>query len=211
MVSRLSFRRFFILCGLSLALAHPVIVSADIGGDSYQFMEAIKKIAKGDDGEPAAKAQGFINEPGSSIVNTRERSTNRTALHYVAEANRLDWTGYLLREGAKPDFPDKDGNTPLMLATLRRSYETANLLLNIGAKVDAANNDGETPLIAAVHLADVRLIKMLLAKGANPDRADTSSGYSAREQAARNTRAPQLLRAIEDHDKKPKKEKMGPS
>ena len=29
---------------------------------------------------------------------------------------------------------------------------------------------------------------MLLAKGANPDRSDTSSGYSAREQAARNTR-----------------------
>ena len=211
MVSRLSFRRFFILCGLSLALAAPIATPAQIGSDSYQFIEAIKKVAKGDDGEPAKKAQDFVNEPGATLINTKERSTNRTALHYMAEANRLDWTGYLLGRGAKPDFKDKDGNTPLMLATLRRSYDTAELLLKVGARVDEANNDGETPLIAAVHAADVRLMRILLEKGANPDRADTSSGYSAREQAARNTRAPQLLRAIEENDKKPKKAKMGPS
>ncbi|MBB5684078.1 ankyrin repeat domain-containing protein [Sphingobium boeckii] len=210
MVSRLSLRHFVMLCGLSLALVVPIAAPAQIGSDSYQFIEAIKKVAKGDDGEPAKKAQDFVNEPGSTLINTRERSTNRTALHYMAESNRLDWAGYLLGRGAKTDFKDKDGNTPLMLATLRRGYETAELLLKVGARVDESNNNGETPLIAAVHASDVRLMRMLLDKGANADRPDTSSGYSAREQAARNTRAPQLLRAIEENDKKPKKAKMGP-
>ena len=117
----LSFRHFAIACGLSLAVAAPIASTAQIGADSYQFIEAIKKVAKGDDGEPAKKAQDFVNEPGSTLVNTKERSTERTALHYMAEANRKDWAGFLIGRGAKTDYQDREGNTPLMLATLRRA------------------------------------------------------------------------------------------
>jgi len=203
MAFRHAFRLFAAATGLALLAAAPVAAPAQIGSDPYQFMEAVKKVAKGDDGEPAKKVQDFVGAPGSTLVNVRERGTNRTALHYFAEANRKDWVGYLLGRDAKPDYRDKEGNTPLALATLRRAYDTADLLLLVGAKVDEANNGGETPLIIAVHAGDVRMIKLLLSKGANPDRTDTLSGMSAREHAARNDRAPQLLRAIEDADKKP--------
>jgi len=202
MVHAHAFRRFALTAGLALMLAAPATAPAQIGSDSYQFIEAIKKVAKGDDGEPAKKAQDFVNEPGATLVNTKDRDTGRTALHFVAEANRVDWVGYLLGRGAKPDFRDKEGNTPLMLAVLRRAYDSVDVLLRVGARVDDPNNGGETPLINAVHAGDLRLVRLLLSKGANPDRPDTLSGLSARQHAARVTRAPQLLKAIEDNDAK---------
>ena len=202
MVHAHAFRRFTLAAGLALMLAAPAAAPAQIGSDSYQFIQAIKKVAKGDDGEPAQKAQEFVNAAGSTVVNTKDRDTGRTALHFVAEANRSDWVGYLLGRGAKPDFTDKLGNTPLMLAVLRRAYESVDLLLSVGAKVDLPNNGGETPLINAVHAGDLALVKLLLSKGANPDRPDTLSGFSARQHAERVTRAPQLLRAIQDNDAK---------
>ena len=75
-------------------------------------------------------------------------------------------------------------------------------LLGLGAKVDGTNRAGETPLIIAVQQRDARLVKSLLDAGADPDRTDNVAGYSARDYAARDSRARDILKLI--NDKKPK-------
>ena len=75
-------------------------------------------------------------------------------------------------------------------------------LLGLGAKVDASNRMGETPLIVAVQQREAPIVRLLLNAGADPDRTDHAAGYSARDYAARDPRARDILKLIED--KKPK-------
>ncbi|MFT5329727.1 MAG: ankyrin repeat protein [Parasphingorhabdus sp.] len=166
--------------------------------DSYNFLKAVKDR----DGEEATK---FLSQPGSVIVNTRDRTTGETALHIVVERRDIIWVGFLLQKGANPNIRDKAGMTPLMLATQLKFLEGAKTLLANKADVDETNNHGETALILAVHLPDVELVRLLLANGADPDRTDTQAGLSARDYATRDRRAASILAEIEkaDADKKP--------
>ena len=75
--------------------------------------------------------------------------------------------------------------------------DAVELLLSSGAKVDLANRMGETPLIIAVQQRELPVVKLLLAKGANPDKPDAAAGYTARDYAKRDTRARDILAAIE--------------
>ncbi|HEU5482087.1 MAG TPA: ankyrin repeat domain-containing protein, partial [Sphingomicrobium sp.] len=77
----------------------------------------------------------------------------------------------------------------------------AEWLIGVGARVDEANRKGETALIVAVQMRQVPVVRTLLNAGADPDRSDSVAGYSARDYAKRNSRTPELLRAIEE--KKP--------
>ena len=78
--------------------------------DSYNFLKAVTD-RKGEEVEK------FLGEPGTVIINTRDSSTGRTALHIVIERRDSTWLGFLLQRGANPNLADKKGTTPLMLAT----------------------------------------------------------------------------------------------
>ena len=75
--------------------------------------------------------------------------------------------------------------------------DAVDLLLQLGARVDATNKMGETALIMAVQQRQLDSVKLLLAKGADPDKKDAAAGYSARDYAKRDTRARDILAAIE--------------
>ncbi|WP_338467949.1 ankyrin repeat domain-containing protein [Novosphingobium sp. ZN18A2] len=141
--------------------------------DSHDFLEAVKKR----DGE---KVTNFLNEPGTQIVNTRNSTTGKTALHIVVERRDLLWLRFLIQHGADVNLRDVKGISPLMEAVNLGWNEGVDELIKHGAKVDDTDDTGTTPLINAVHRRDVAMARTLIAAGANPDRPD-NSGRSARD------------------------------
>lgn len=163
--------------------------------DSYKFLDAVKKA----DGETATK---YLNEPGTTIVNTRDVTSGESALHIVVARRDLTWTRFLLQHGANPNIGDKHGVTPLVIAVRLGFVEGANELIANGARVDDANDTGETPLILAVHRKDIPIMRALLKAGANPDRPD-NSGRSARDYAELQGPTSNTLSEIQARAKSP--------
>ena len=188
-----SLTRLLIAAIAAIALLIPVAASAQFS-DSYNFLKAVRER----DGD---KATQLLNEPGSTIVNTKDITSGESALHIVTQRRDLTWLGFLLQRGANPDARDKNGLTPLMLATTLRFADGAEALLARKAKVDEANNSGETALIRAVQQRDLAMVRLLLKAGANPDKQDTIAGQSARDYAKGDFRNPQILDAITATDK----------
>jgi hypothetical protein len=192
------FLRFAAIAVAAVSLSTPAAAQFS---ESYNFLKAVKDR----DGEEATK---FLSRPGSVIVNTRDLSTGQTALHIVIDRHDNTWLAFLLQKGANPNISDKEGTTPLLLATQLRFVDGVRTLLAKDAKVNDTNKQGETALIRAVQLRDGELVRLLLANGADPDRTDTLAGKSARDYAAQDRRAAAILAEIEkaDGDKKPKTE-----
>lgn len=195
------FVKFLQLAWLAVVAFSIAAPAAAQFSESYNFLKAVKDR----DGEEATK---FLSQPGSVIVNTRDRATGETALHIVVARRDNIWVGFLLQKGANPNIADKEGVTPLMLATQLRFVDGVRTLLAKKAKVDDTNKQGETALIRAVQLRDTELVRLLLASGADPDRTDSLAGKSARDYAKQDRRSASILAEIEkaDGDKKPESE-----
>jgi ankyrin repeat protein len=181
----------FVAAGLAV-ISTPI--AAQMGSDSYQFLEAVKK----DDGPTGAR----LVEQHPTIINAKD-SKGDTALIIALRGGDRDWTGFLLNKGADPNLQGANGDTPLIAAARSGFDDAAEWLLGLGAKVDETNRSGETPLIIAVQHRDAQMVKTLLNAGADPDRTDAVAGYSARDYAIRDTRAREIQKLIET--KKPKK------
>ncbi len=166
---------------------------------SYEFLKAVKE-------RDGTKATDLINGGSSTLVNTRDLTSGETALHIVVDRRDVPWVGFLIRKGANVNSRDKNGITPLLLATKNRNTDIAEILLRVGADVNMANNSGETPLIMAVHLRDLPMVRLLLKKNADPDQTDNIAGKSARDYASEGARLAPILAAIENAGKADKKE-----
>lgn len=185
---------------LASLLFWPALAQAQFS-DSYNFLKAVRD-------QDGGKVMEYLGKPGSTIINTRDVSTNQTALHIVTARRDVGWVQFLLSKGANPNLTDGTGATPLMIAAQLRFLEGAEALLDNGAQVDKPNSGGETPLIRAVHLNDVALVRLLVSKGANPDRKDLMAGLSARDYAVRDERSPAILDIFKGAQ--PKKAPSGP-
>lgn len=175
LVGKSAVRKAGVLAAVAaMALAAPL--AAQMFSDGYTFLKAVKER----DGDAVTEA---LNEPGSTLINSRDISTGHTALHIVTERRDSVWIKFLAQKGANPNIADKSGTTPLMLAVNLGFVEGAEALIKAGARVDVTNAAGETPLISAVHRRDTGLARMLLSNGASPDRTD-NSGRSARDYVA---------------------------
>lgn len=67
----------------------------------------------------------------------------------------------LLEYGANTEHQDKDGSTPLMIASLYDRLGVAKLLLEKGARKEHQNKNGETPLDVARRLCHHKIIDLL--------------------------------------------------
>ena len=156
----------------ALLVAPPV--SAQRFSDGYKFLQAVEK---GD----VETVKDLVNK-NATVIDSRDVTDGHTALHTAVKRRDSVWLRYLLTYRANPNLADKQGVTPLMLASQLGYVEGIGILAAKGAKVDTANDAGETPLILAVHRRDLPMVKILLAGGANPDRSD-NSGRTARDYA----------------------------
>lgn len=80
----------------------------------------------------------------------------------------IDAVKAALKQGAKVDQPNADGERPLLVAARRGHIDIVDVLIKAGAVVDAPNAKGVTPLMVASEELNRELIDRLLAAGASP-------------------------------------------
>ena len=170
-----SSRRIALAGSLAAMLVLGAPAAAQNYSDGFLFLQAVDK-------KDITKAAELLNKPGSVLINSRDLTTGRTALHIAADRRDVIWLNYLLNRGANPNIADRRGVSPLMRASQLGFFDGIQALLAKGARVDEPNATGETPLILAVHRRDTAMMRALLGAGADPDRTD-NSGRSARDYA----------------------------
>lgn len=187
-------RRLTIGGALAIGLAVSAPLAAQTYSDGYKFLQAVEK-------KDVGKVNELLAEPGTTVINSRDLSSGRSALHITVQRRDRTWLSFLLGKGANPNIADNHRVTPLMLASQNGFVEGLQDLIAHGARVDDPNETGETPLMLAVHRRDTAMIRLLLAAGADPERTD-NSGRSAREYAQldRNTL---VLDEFTRHDQNP--------
>ena len=117
------FRRFK-LGALALAagaLVLPGLAQAQFS-DSYKFLEAVKK-------KESTDVIAALDEPGTTIINTRDVSTGQSALHIVVARRDRTWMAFLIGKGANVNIRDFKGVTPLVLASNMNFVEGVELLI----------------------------------------------------------------------------------
>jgi len=92
----------------------------------------------------------------------------RTLLHLTIGSNS-EQTQLLLKRGANPDFPSREGMTPLHSAVLHRAYEIMDCLFKKHANPNLINHDGDTPLNIAINEMDYKGAYLLLDNNADPN------------------------------------------
>jgi ankyrin repeat protein len=175
----------------ALALLAAVPAGAQQYSDAFNFLKAVKE-------RDGTTATSLVSEPGSIVINSKERGSGNGALHLLVRDRDLIWLRFLLGKGARADLQNNEGNTPLAVAAQIGWVEGAERLLQSGASVDLANGRGETPLILAVHNRDMAMVRLLLGKGANPKRTDSIAGYSAIDYAKQDGRSAAILKLLEE-------------
>lgn len=165
---------------LGIAALATVALAAPAGAqqarsEGSKFLQAVDK-------KESQTVIDMLAAPGSTIINSRDLTTNRTGLHIVVERRDEAWVKFLLARGADPNLADSKGVTPLLLAVRIGFMPGVEALVAAHARVDEENQAGETPLISAVHSRNLDLVRVLLKAGADPAHAD-SSGRTARDYA----------------------------
>jgi ankyrin repeat protein len=189
-------QRLVLAAAVAACAAVPLAAQPSGASEARTFLKAVRE-------RDGTQVQAIVSNPSSGAVNARETSTGEGALHILVQRRDLDWLGYLLGRGARPDLQDNEGRTALGLAAQIGWLEGAQQLLARGAKVDLPNNRGETALILAVqarHLSEnerLAVIRLLLAQGADPNRQDSFAGYSALDYARQDRRSPAIVEALQ--------------
>uniref|UniRef100_A0A1I8G3H6 ANK_REP_REGION domain-containing protein n=1 Tax=Macrostomum lignano TaxID=282301 RepID=A0A1I8G3H6_9PLAT len=97
--------------------------------------------------------------PGNPNIQDIRRSW--TPLMYAAKCRSSTITKLLLKNDARHDIADKDGNTALIIAAENRNTEVFKLLVKRGADLDHRNNSGDS----AKSIADTKRLCRLASKG----------------------------------------------
>ena len=120
-------------------------------------------------------------------MNRRRRKKLQRLLVEAAGWAAARRVGELLRAGAAPDLPDRDGTTPLYRASVQGRADTVRVLLAAGADPNRESGTGDEglPLCAAACWGHEAAVRALLAGGADPAlRQDGGRGRTAAEWAA---------------------------
>ena len=192
-----------LLGGVMGVASAPAPASAQGFSEGYEFLQAVDKR----EGQEVTDA---LNQPGTTIVNTRDITSGETALHIVAKRRDTSWIRFLTQRGANPNIRDKKGITPIQIAVRLGHVDGVEALIKAGANVDINDSSGETPLIAAVHARNTELIRILLAQGASPDRTD-NSGRTARDYAQLLPSNGLVMNEFKRADEAREKKSVGPS
>jgi ankyrin repeat protein len=123
-------------------------------------------------GKAAAQQAGAAADP----------DTKGAQIFKAAQNGDLDQLKALLEAGARPDYTNSSGVTPLMVAAGLGNTGIAKALLDRGADENAKTPGGYTPLMAAALNGQKEMVQLLMARGADPGARDvsgkTAAGYA---------------------------------
>src|SRR4030066_592453 len=85
---------------------------------------------------------------------------------WAIEKDNLSEVSKLLKKGASPDIPNKEGYTPLMMAAQTKNLKLAELLIDAGAKLNIRNKYGETAIMLASYHGQTEMVRQLYIRGA---------------------------------------------
>ena len=178
-------------------------LAAQTASQGHKFLEAVRK----SDNTEVVK---FLDQPGQTIVDTRDVTNGEGALHIAVKRGDDVYTRYLLGKGASANLRDGQGATPLLLAVHYSQSGIAEILLGVGANPNLANSSGETPLIRAVQKRDLGMARILVSNQANPDQTDNIAGMSARDYAIKDGRSAAIVKLFDETPKAAKRAVAGP-
>ncbi|XP_075989607.1 tankyrase [Anticarsia gemmatalis] len=135
-----------------------------------------------------------------ALVNFQHVGTGDRALHCAAASvypKRKQVMEMLIRKGARVNEKNKEGQTPLHVATEHAHLDAMDLLLRHGAKVNACDGRGSSALALAARRDSAAACRLLLACGADttPD-----AMYPQPDDACANAAALRLLEAARTGD-----------
>jgi ankyrin repeat protein len=108
-------------------------------------------------------------------VNAPLDKEGRTALHIAVEKNDKDGLAKLIRVGANPDQPDRQGQSPVYEAIRLKRLDIVTLLAQKGASLNVMDDAKRTPLDWAIEQnCDAEFVARLKSLGAKPDPAPES-------------------------------------
>lgn len=178
-----------IILGLAAGLALLLVV----GPAAAQLRPESKFIKDIRDRDYAASYSFLLN---GGTPNARDYE-GVPALVVAAEMGDLSMVNALLKNGANPDIVDRvAGDTALIRAAVRGSFEVARLLIAYEADLDLEDKGGETALIKAVRGGYLNLVELLLEFKADPELTDYA-GLTAYDHA-RNSRNRRIRAAFEE-------------
>jgi len=107
-------------------------------------------------------------------VNARNKN-DETALHFAAEAGKMELVKLLLKAGAAINAKNYCKRTPLALAANRGHLAVAKLLIAAGADLDSRDGEGATPFLSSVgrRVENRDMMRLLARAGAKLDVTDT--------------------------------------
>ncbi|KAL0808669.1 hypothetical protein ABMA28_013103 [Loxostege sticticalis] len=135
-----------------------------------------------------------------ALVNFTHLGTGDRPLHCCAASvypKRKQVMEMLIRKGARVNEKNKDGQTPLHVATEHSHLDAMDLLLRHGAKVNACDARGESALSLAARRDSAAACRLLLACGAD---TRPEPHYSQPVDACANAAALRLLEAARTGD-----------
>lgn len=131
-----------------------------------------------------------INEAIKIGINPNATDSNGNTALCVSIPHGLEVIKTLIEHQANINLPNKNGATPLMIASEYSTPEIVEYLLSKGADANAIDNEGCTPLMYSATWSNpsanknpIALMEQLIEKGANI-RAKNKAGYSLLEVCA---------------------------
>lgn len=126
----------------------------------------VGRLASGPPRSPGGMTRCFLIVLLSSALSVLSEGSFAGVLHDAAKAGDLEQVQRLVVEGVDVNEGDKNGETPLIVASLEGQGEIANYLLQRGARIDATNASGLSALHAAAYGGHTDIARLLIAKGA---------------------------------------------
>ncbi|UOX38551.1 ankyrin repeat containing protein [Finch poxvirus] len=127
-------------------------------------------------------------------VNKKDKNTDSTALHFIADNKDTRIMEFLILYGAEVNIPDRCDNYPLHKAVSKSNSKGVEILLKNGAYTDVKSLCGNTPLhISSGNIVSYEILKMLLEHGACVNVKSSILGLSALHIAIRDEQKTKLL------------------
>jgi ankyrin repeat protein len=131
-----------------------ILANADVNAQSKRGVSVLTSAIQ--NGNP--QLTEFLMSRGARAGASQENMMN------YAFQKKFVGVDAMLKTGVRPNFTDKNGNTPLIVSASYGDLQSVQQLLIYKADINAANNAGMTPLLYAIQTKNKEITEYLLSK-----------------------------------------------